>query len=147
MDKRLEKLLNENFEEFLKEISQEDLLTREEERVLIKAVQEKGLDSEEADRLVKANLRFVVSLVGQYRNRGLTLAELITIGAEELRKSILSYDLNSGTKLCANRAPSSSLEMAEAQPKVSKFITHFVALMRVRLEKEICQANEGKKEI
>ena len=114
MDKRLEKLLNENFEEFLKEISQEDLLTREEERVLIKAVQEKGLDSEEADRLEKVNLRFVVSLVGQYRNRGLSLAELISIGAEELRKSILSYDLNSGTK----------------------FISHCVALMRVRLEKE-----------
>ena len=114
MDKRLEKLLNENFEEFLKEISQEDLLTREEELALLKVGQEKGLDSEEADRLEKVNLRFVVSLVGQYRNRGLSLAELISIGAEELRKSILSYDLNSDTK----------------------FISHFVALIRTCFEKE-----------
>ena len=119
MDKRLEKLLNENFEEFLKEISQEKLLTREEELTLLKAGQEKGLDSDEAKQLVKSNLRFVVSLVGQYRNRGLSLAELITIGAEELRKSILSYDLNSDTK----------------------FITHFVALMRVRMEKETERPN------
>ena len=121
MDKRLEKLLNENFEEFLKEISQVDLLTREEELALLKAGQEKGLDSEEAEQLVKANLRFVVSLVGQYRNRGLSLVELITIGAEELRKSILSYDLNSGTK----------------------FITHSVAWMRARFEEAIGKVNES----
>ena len=120
MDNRLEKLLNENFEEFLKEISQEDLLTREEELALLKAGQENGLDSEEAERLVKANLRFVVSLVGQYRNRGLSLAELISIGAEELRKSILSYDLNGDIN----------------------FIRHFVALLRVRLEDAIGKANE-----
>ena len=119
MDTRLEKLLNENFEEFLKEISQVELLTIEEERALIKVAQEKGLECAETEQLVKANLRFVVSLVGQYRNRGLSLAELITIGAEELRKSILSYDLNSDTK----------------------FITHFVALMRVRMEKETERPN------
>ncbi|MBO4907030.1 MAG: hypothetical protein J5486_08385 [Bacteroidaceae bacterium] len=114
MDKRLEKLLNENFEEFLKEIGQVDLLTCEEELALLKAGQEKRLDSEEAEQLVKANLRFVVSLAAQYQNRGLSLAQLITIGAEELRKSILSYDPNSGTK----------------------FITHSVALMRARFEEE-----------
>ena len=40
METRLEKLLNENFDEFLKEISREKLLTCEEELTLIKAVQE-----------------------------------------------------------------------------------------------------------
>ena len=114
MDTRLEKLLNENFEELLNEICQEKLLSCEEELAFITAVQEKGLECEEADRLEKANLRFVVSLTGQYRNRGLSLVELITIGAEELRKSILSYDLDSDTK----------------------FITHFIALTRVRFEKD-----------
>ena len=104
----------ENLEEFLKEISWEKLLSCEEELELIKAAQEKGLDCDEAERLVKANLRFVVSLVRQYKNRGLSVEELISIGAEELRKSILSYDLNGDTK----------------------FIRHFVALLRVRFEKE-----------
>ena len=42
------------------------------------------------------------------------MAELITMGAEELRRSILSYDLNGDTKS----------------------ITHYVALMRNRFEKE-----------
>ena len=114
MDTRLEKLLNENFDEFLKEINQEKLLSEEKELMLIKAGQEKGLECEEAEQLVKSNLRFVVSLVSQYKNRGLSLAELISIGAEELRKSILSYDLNGDTK----------------------FITHYVAQLRVCFEKE-----------
>ena len=51
MDKRIKKLLNENFDEFLQEICRVDLLTREEELELITAVQEKGLECEEADRL------------------------------------------------------------------------------------------------
>ena len=105
MDKRLEKLLNENLEEFLHEIGRVDLLCEEEELALIKAAQEKGLDSEEADRLEKANLRFVVSLVKQYVNRGLSVEALISIGAEELRKSILSYDLNGGTTLRRHCVP------------------------------------------
>ena len=63
MDTRLEKLLNENFEEFLNEISREKLLTSEEELSLIRAVQEKGLECKEAKRLVKTNLRIVVSLL------------------------------------------------------------------------------------
>lgn len=119
MDKRLEKLLNENFEEFLKEISRENLLSVEEELALIKASQEKGLECEEAERLEKANLRFVVSLVGQYKNRGLSLVELISIGAEELRKSILSYDLNDDTK----------------------FIRHSVAQLRARFEDAMSKIN------
>ena len=105
MDKRLEKLLNENLEEFLQEISRVDLLTREEELAFITAVQEKGLECEEAERLEKANLRFVVSLVRQYKNRGLSVETLISIGAEELRKSILSYDLNGDTTLRRHCVP------------------------------------------
>ena len=120
MDKRIEKLLNENFDEFLQEICRVDLLTREEELELITAVQEKGLECEEADRLEKANLRFVVSLTGQYMNRGLSRIELISIGAEELRKSILSYDLDGDTK----------------------FITHCVAQLRVCFEEAIGKINK-----
>lgn len=112
----------ENLEEFLKEIGREKLLTNEEELVLIKTAQEKGLECEEAEQLVKANLRFVVSLVRQYKNRALSVEELISIGAEELKKSILSYDLNGDIN----------------------FIRHFVALLRVRLEEAICKVNEAK---
>lgn len=107
--------LNENFEDFLNEISREKLLSREDELAFITAAQEKGLECEEADRLEKANLRFVVSLSARYQNRGLSLAELITMGAEELRRSILSYDLN----------------------KDRIFIRHLAALLRVCFEDAI----------
>ena len=121
MDTRLEKLLNENLEEFLKEISREKLLSSEEEQALLKAAQEKGLDCDEVEQLVKSNLRFVVSLVRQYKNRGLSVIELISIGEEELRRSILSYDLNGDTK----------------------FISSFVAQLRVRFEKAIGKVIEA----
>ena len=119
MNKRIEKLLNENFDEFLKEICRVDLLTREEELVLITAVQEKGLECEEADRLEKANLRFVVSLTGQYMNRGLTRVELISIGSEELRKSILSYDLNGDTKFIRHCIPQLRVCFEDAIGKIN----------------------------
>lgn len=51
MDTKYKKLLNEDFDEFLKEIGQEHLLSADEEPALIKAVQEKGLECEEADRV------------------------------------------------------------------------------------------------
>lgn len=125
MDTRLEKLLNENFDEFMIEIGREELLSREEELAFITAAQEKGLECEEADRLEKANLRFVVGLSARYQNRGLSLAELITMGAEELRRSILSYDLNKDTK----------------------FIGHFVALLRVCFEDAISNNNDIKRKM
>ena len=121
MDTRLEKLLNENFDEFLKEINQEKLLSEEKKQALLKAAQEKGLECEEAEQLVKSNLRSVVSLAAHYQNRGLSLAELISIGAEELRKSILSYDLNGDTK----------------------FISSFVAHLRVCFDDAIGKVYEG----
>ncbi len=111
----------ENLEEFLNEISREKLLSSEEEQALIKVAQEKGSESEEAERLVKANLRLVVSLVKQYQNRGLLVEELISIGAEELRKSILSYDISGDTN----------------------FTRHFVELLRVRFQAAIGKVNEG----
>lgn len=111
----------ENLEEFVNEISREKLLSCEEELALIKAAQENGLECEEAEQLVKSNLRFVVSLVKQYQNRGVSVEELISIGAEELRKSILSYDISGDTN----------------------FTRHFVELLRVRFEAAIGKVNEG----
>ena len=46
MDTKLKKLLNEDIDGFLLEIGQEHLLTADEEKALITAVQEKGLECE-----------------------------------------------------------------------------------------------------
>ena len=87
-----------NIDEYLMEIGREPLLSVDEERALLKAVQEKGLECEEMKWLEKANARFVVSLSRQYMNKGLTIWELIDVGTEGLRKAAMKYDFNSDVK-------------------------------------------------
>ena len=48
-----------NIDEYLMEIGREPLLSVDEERALLKTVQEKGLDCEEMKRLEKSFARFV----------------------------------------------------------------------------------------
>lgn len=59
-------MTNEQLDELLAEIGRAPMISSEEERVLIKAVKEKGTDCDEMKRLEAANMRFVVSLINQY---------------------------------------------------------------------------------
>ena len=88
----------ENMDKFLQEIGNTPLLSKEEETALLKAVQEKGPDCDELERLCWAEMRFVVSLASQYQNRGLPLEELIGVGAEGLKKAALTYDFDTNSK-------------------------------------------------
>ena len=87
--------------DLLDEIGRTPLLTYEEELELLKAVQEKGTDSEEMRKLEKANMRFVVSVANQYQKQGLTLEELIEAGTEGLRKGAIKYNLEADFKFIA----------------------------------------------
>ena len=81
-----------NLDEYLMEIGRAELLSIDEERELVKAVQMKGVECEEMKRLEKANARFVVSVANQYQNKGLTIWELIEAGTEGLRKAAMKYE-------------------------------------------------------
>ena len=87
------------------EIGSYDLLTLEEELTLTKAIQQKGPDCEEAERLVKGYLRFVVGVVNQYQNKGLTTEELIEAGNEGLKEAAVKYEPNADSKFIRFAVP------------------------------------------
>ncbi len=81
---------------YLKEIGRVDLLTAEEEIELAQRV-EKG-DEEAKKKLIKSNLRLVVSIAKKYINRGLSLLDLIQEGNQGLIRAVEKYDWRRGFK-------------------------------------------------
>lgn len=98
-------MTNEQIDELLVEIGRAPLITSEEERMLLKAVKEKGSDCDEMKRLEQANMRFVVSLANQYQHCGLSLEELIEVGKAALRNAAESYDLDSDSMFITYAVP------------------------------------------
>lgn len=86
----------QSLEKYLQEISKEKLLTSEEEVKLARLI--KQGDADALEKLVKANLRFVVSVAKQYQNQGLPLSDLINEGNLGLIKSAEKFDETKGFK-------------------------------------------------
>ncbi len=85
-----------SIDKYLLEVSKIDLLTPEEEVTLIKKVR-KG-DRQAFNRLIGANLRFVVSVAKQYQNQGLSFPDLINEGNIGLIKAAERFDETRGFK-------------------------------------------------
>jgi RNA polymerase primary sigma factor len=79
---------------YLKEINKVPLLTRQEEEALARAAA-KGEQSAK-DKLIRANLRFVVNVAKKYQNQGLPLADLISEGNIGLMNAIERFDVEKG---------------------------------------------------
>lgn len=85
------------FDQYLQDIQKLPLINDpEEERRLARRAQ-KG-DEAAAERLVTANLRFVISYVKKYQGHGLDLSELVAIGNEGLLKAVRKFDPDQGVK-------------------------------------------------
>jgi RNA polymerase primary sigma factor len=80
----------------MKDVSRITLLTNEEEKAL--AVQAAKGDKVAAETLVKANLRFVVKVAAQFKNRGLDLDDLISEGNIGLMTAVQHFDVKKGYK-------------------------------------------------
>jgi len=87
---------NYSLEKYLQEIGKVDLLTPEQEIALAMMIK-KG-DKAALEVLIKANLRFVVSVAKQYQNQGLPLGDLIDEGNIGLIKAVRRFDETRGFK-------------------------------------------------
>ncbi len=85
------------FDQYLQDIQKLPLIKdpAEERRLARRA--RRG-DAKAAERLVTANLRFVISYVKKYQGHGLDLAELVAIGNEGLLKAVKKFDPDQGVK-------------------------------------------------
>lgn len=79
---------------YFKEVRKSELITPEEEVRLSIRIQEG--DSKAIDRLVKANLKFVISIAKDYQGQGLSLSDLISEGNLGLVKAATRFDHTRG---------------------------------------------------
>ncbi|MCI6643686.1 MAG: RNA polymerase sigma factor RpoD/SigA [Alloprevotella sp.] len=86
-------------DKYLVEIGREELISTDEEVELAQRIHRGGKDGQKAlERLVKANLRFVVSVAKQYQNQGLALNDLIDEGNLGLIRAAQKFDETRGFK-------------------------------------------------
>jgi len=85
-----------SLENYLEEIGNVELLSSDEEIELSKKI--KNNDQKALNRLVSANLRFVVSVAKKYQNFGLSLEDLINEGNLGLMKAAFRFDETRGFK-------------------------------------------------
>ena len=122
-------------EKYLQEIGRVPLLTMEEEIQLTTLI--KNGDKRALDRLVKANLRFVVSVAKQYQGQGLSLPDLINEGNIGLIKSVERFDDTRGFKFI-------SFAVWWIRQSIIKAIADNARLVRMPLNKVILSSRIQK---
>jgi RNA polymerase primary sigma factor len=87
---------DKSLEKYLHDISKEKLITPEEEMELARRIRHG--DELALNKLIRSNLRFVVSVAKQYQNQGLPLIDLINDGNLGLIKAAKKFDETKGFK-------------------------------------------------
>ncbi len=86
----------QSLDKYLHEIGKEELISADEEVDLARKIKQN--DAKALDKLIRANLRFVVSVSKQYQNQGLSLPDLINEGNLGLIKAAQRFDETRGFK-------------------------------------------------
>ncbi len=94
--KRITSRDSESITKYFNEVSKIPLLTAEEENEL--AQKSSAGDEVALEKIVKSNLRFVISVAKQYQNRGLPLEDLVNDGNFGLIRAAKKFDSNRGFK-------------------------------------------------
>ena len=87
---------NTSLDKYLHEIGKVELINAEEEVDLAQRIHSGDLNAR--DRLINANLRFVVSVSKQYQNKGMSLPDMINEGNLGLIKAAERFDETRGFK-------------------------------------------------
>jgi RNA polymerase primary sigma factor len=85
-----------SLDQYLREISRYPLISQREEVELARRIRQG--DDEALDKLVRSNLRFVVSVAKKYQNQGVSLADLINEGNLGLIRAAHKFDETKGIK-------------------------------------------------
>ena len=106
-------------QDYLNEIGTEVLLTAEEENTLL--LQAINGDKVAIDKIINANLRFIVSIANQYQNKRLSLLQLFDISKQGLANAV---------------------KESVSKPHNQRFIQFAVPYMRKAIEEAITANNE-----
>jgi RNA polymerase primary sigma factor len=125
---------------YLHEINKVPLMTREEEREV--AQRAKNGDQEAIDHLVRANLRFVVSVAKKYMNQGLPLEDLINDGNVGLITAAHRFDVDRGFRFI-------SYAVWWVRQAMLQSLSHHSRIVRVPLNRAnvIYQTGKAKREL
>lgn len=85
-----------SLDQYLRDISAYPLISREEEAELARRI--RVGDQDALDKLVRSNLRFVVSVAKKYQNQGVSLSDLINEGNLGLIRAAHKFDETKGIK-------------------------------------------------
>lgn len=114
--------------QYLSDISKYPLLTKEQEKILIKKAQEGNKNA--MDLLVKSNLRFVVNIANLYKGQGIEVNELVNEGNMGLIEAARRFDANQKIKFI-------SYAVWWVRQNITRAIAERGRMVRISAEKEL----------
>lgn len=113
---------------YLEDVSKYPLLTKAEERIILRKISEGSKAAEE--RLVLSNLRFVINIANMYKGQGLSINELISEGNIGLIEAARRFDVNQQIKFI-------SYAVWWIRQAITRAISEKARLVRISAEKEL----------